>query len=485
VHDRATTEPASVRFGPFEVNLRTGDVHANGAPVTLQEQPLRILIRLLEAKGEIVSRDDLRAELWPRDTFVDFEHGLNAAVKRLRHALDDAADAPRFVETIPRRGYRFIGRVETPVTAGTPAARRWRLAAAAAGALALAAQVWFLAGRTTRDTAARPIAPAAYDTLVQGLFASRRWQSGSCPEAERHLLEAIAIDPTAADAYAHLGYCYVFPDRMRRPGWETAPKARAAAERALALDPRSALAHVVAGRIKLHYDFDWKEAEREFRRAIELNPAESEAFAGYGDLLYASGRGEQALSAERHGLRLDPLNMDHQTGYGFALRNLRRFDDAADQFRRTLEDDPGWTIARFWLAYTEADRGRQDAAVADYLTFMRQVVVPGRAESVVETMRDLYARAGWQAFWQADLALADEDNATPGSVWRAPGSYYAGPFSMARRHARLGNTQAALDWLDMAFAYRHHLMVLIAREPLFDSLRSHPRFRRLRTLVGV
>jgi Tol biopolymer transport system component/DNA-binding winged helix-turn-helix (wHTH) protein len=101
----------TVRFGSFEADLRAGELRRNGSKVRLQEQPFQILTMLLEDPGEIVTREDLRKRLWPADTFVDFDHGLNAAVKRLRDALGDSAENPRFVETLARRGYRFVAPV--------------------------------------------------------------------------------------------------------------------------------------------------------------------------------------------------------------------------------------------------------------------------------------------------------------------------------------------------------------------------------------
>ena len=98
----------TVRFGLFELNLRAGELRKNGVKIKLQEQPLRILVSLLRQPGELVTREELRRELWPADTFVDFDHSLNAAIKRLRDALDDSAENPRFIETLPRHGYRFI-----------------------------------------------------------------------------------------------------------------------------------------------------------------------------------------------------------------------------------------------------------------------------------------------------------------------------------------------------------------------------------------
>jgi len=97
-----------IRFGTFEVDLRTGELHKKGLKIKLQEQPFRILAMLLEHAGDIVTRDELRRRLWPGDTFVDFDQGLNKAVNKIREALGDSAESPRFIETLPKRGYRFI-----------------------------------------------------------------------------------------------------------------------------------------------------------------------------------------------------------------------------------------------------------------------------------------------------------------------------------------------------------------------------------------
>jgi Tol biopolymer transport system component/DNA-binding winged helix-turn-helix (wHTH) protein len=119
-----SSRPHLVRFGVFELDVRSGELRKSGARVPLQDQPLKLLECLLEHPGELVTRDELRARLWPGDTFVDFEQGVNAAVKRLREALADSADTPRFIQTLPRRGYRFIAPVDdnghTPATIAAP-----------------------------------------------------------------------------------------------------------------------------------------------------------------------------------------------------------------------------------------------------------------------------------------------------------------------------------------------------------------------------
>jgi cholera toxin transcriptional activator len=100
------------RFGAFEVNSATGELRKSGLRIRLQEQPLQVLLLLLEQPGEVLSREDLRKKLWPADTFVDFDHSLNTAVNKLREALGDSASSPRYVETLARRGYRFLAKVE-------------------------------------------------------------------------------------------------------------------------------------------------------------------------------------------------------------------------------------------------------------------------------------------------------------------------------------------------------------------------------------
>jgi len=118
-------KPAIVRFGVFEANLRGLELRKNGFRVKLQELPFRILTLLLERRGELVTREELRQKLWPEGTFVDFEHGLNTAIMKLRAALEDSADNPRFIETVARHGYRFIAPISEgsgqPLSATEPA----------------------------------------------------------------------------------------------------------------------------------------------------------------------------------------------------------------------------------------------------------------------------------------------------------------------------------------------------------------------------
>ena len=148
----AVSTPKVIRFGTYEVDLRSGELRKNGLKVRLTGQPFQILTILLERPGELVAREELQKRLWPGDTFVDFDSGLNAAVNRVREALGDSAENPRFVETLPRRGYRFIGQVEAPPRANSTesqaavkgqrngnAGRAWKIGIAAGSVILLAA----------------------------------------------------------------------------------------------------------------------------------------------------------------------------------------------------------------------------------------------------------------------------------------------------------------------------------------------------------
>ena len=118
----SSSQTRLLRFGVFEVDLTAGELRKNGARIRLQEQPFQVLTALLQNAGQVVTRDELREKIWPADTFVDFDHSLNTAVNKIRESLSDSASSPRFVETLARRGYRFIAPVDSVATATTVSA---------------------------------------------------------------------------------------------------------------------------------------------------------------------------------------------------------------------------------------------------------------------------------------------------------------------------------------------------------------------------
>ena len=196
-----------VRFGTFELDVRTGELRKRGYRIALQEQPLRILLALLDRPGEIVSREELCSQLWPHGTFVDFEHSLNAAVRRLRVALGDDAGVPRFVETIHKRGYRFLALNTLPLSMD-------RQAASSAPFAHLV--------RTRARLAVLPCGPC--DGFTEGLTDEAMTQlTQACPQhigvlARASVERARRNGGSAAEIGSVLGADYLVEGQVRRDG---------------------------------------------------------------------------------------------------------------------------------------------------------------------------------------------------------------------------------------------------------------------------
>src|SRR5437899_7634340 len=156
-----TQSPAVLRFGTFEVDVRAGEVRKQGVRIKLQEQPFHVLTVLLQRSGEVVTREELRSQIWPSDTFVDFDNSLNTSINKLREALGDSADSPRFIETLPRRGYRFLvpvitnegGKAPVPGRVAGLLSRAWRIVVVALALMLAAGLTWLIRERTNRQPA--------------------------------------------------------------------------------------------------------------------------------------------------------------------------------------------------------------------------------------------------------------------------------------------------------------------------------------------
>jgi len=318
-----------VRFGLFTVDVGQRLLFKRGIPIRLQEKPFQILVVLLERTGEIVSREDLHAQLWSADTFVRFDDGLNTAMKKLRIALDDSSDNPVFIETIPRRGYRFIVPVDwgeendtdidesqsqsevsdlpevAPVPAGTstpPVSQRWKWIALAMFGLAVAglSLQLLMKDRMLSASALKPRAhalnPQAYDEYLRADLLWKERTASGLAQAVEHLNLAIARDPGYAEACAQLADCYVVMPMISSVPKEFAhPQARQAAEKAIALDDSSAEAHLAMAEIRLYDEWNFREAEREFKRAKQLNPKYALAHQWYAEFLSLMSRHEEAI----------------------------------------------------------------------------------------------------------------------------------------------------------------------------------------------
>jgi len=182
-----STSVPPARFGPFEVDFRAGELLKNGRRIRLQDQPLQVLAMLLEHPGNVVTRDEFRQKLWPNDTFVDFDHGLNNAINRLRDALNDSAEAPRFIETLPRRGYRFVSQVESEAIPDSLAAQEKSLEPSGNDQAGPVTVPWWRSRWAALGTAALVV------SLLIG-FAAIVW-NGRSSSAHAIRIEAIAVLP--------------------------------------------------------------------------------------------------------------------------------------------------------------------------------------------------------------------------------------------------------------------------------------------------
>ena len=655
------------RFGVFEIDGRTGELRKQGTRLRLRGRPIDILLILLASPGQVVTREELRARLWPADTFVDFDHGLHSAVNRLREALGDAAGNPRFIETLPRKGYRFIAPVtpvvpgpatpwasapslviaeavaeprQTPPASGLPLPEKPGVAMSDEPAITVAAAAvvrpprrllgWGIAttlavltiaaiaglagwgqdsrpaggkmtiavlpfgnlsgdpqqdyfsdgfteemiaelgmlqperlvviGRTTSmlykgarktigeigkelgatyllegsvrrsanrvritaqlvDTASmtnlwaqsyerdvtdvlriqsdvaqqigrslalaltastrpassdRGASPAAYEHYMRGRFFRGQATEDGARKAIEYFERAIAEDPNHAAAYAGIADAYRL---LGAPGWEVdspsllLARAKAAVEKALALDPNLPEAHAVVAMIKFNYDWDLAGAERAIREALRLNPSFAQAHQYYSSILTAMNRPDEAIAAAQRSMELDPLAPTASTSLGVRYYYAGRPVEAIDQFTKTLEVTPGFSVAHWGLAQCYR--------------------LQGRFTDQIDQLKSAVQLSGNSAYMRAHLAYGyavagDRANAEVlrNELQRESAGRYLAPYHMALIAAGLGDADEAVRWLEKAYADRSGWLMFLPVEPEFTPLRQSPAFQRLLARVA-
>jgi DNA-binding winged helix-turn-helix (wHTH) protein/tetratricopeptide (TPR) repeat protein len=333
------------------------------------------------------------------------------------------------------------------------------------------------------ESPSQPVDPAAYDEYLRGRYGELRWMSGGCLDAEPHFVRAIQIDPTFVSALIELGYCYVYPTRLQRPTTETGPKARAVIAKALQLDPNSGAAHALNAIIHYRLDYDWATAADEFALAQRLAPDNAEVANAYAELLYLTGRADDGLRLQKRALDINPFTENHNVAHGFGLLMNRRYADAVAQFRHTLTLYPDAAVARFFLTEAEARLGHDAVAAREYLAWPAESARPD-LPGVLPAVMDGCRTGRWPDCAELDLILADTEHQRPGSVFKPAMRRNADSYGCARRYARTGQNDRAMDLLEQAYRERHHLMPFIGIDPAFDSLRDGVRFKELRRAVG-
>jgi TolB-like protein/DNA-binding winged helix-turn-helix (wHTH) protein/Tfp pilus assembly protein PilF len=629
-----------LRFGIFEMDLRAGELRKQGSKIRLQEQPFQVLAVLIECRGKVVTREELKKKLWAADTFIDFDHGLNKAVNKIREALNDSAESPRFVETVSRRGYRFLADVreaeasamavsETSLDAmpAAPpgeseknlseqprkrAARRlaWRIfgAALVIGVILLgawvirisnrrshgirslavlpleslsgdASQDYFADGMTdalitdlgqisalrvisrtsvmsykrarkplpqiarelnvdavvegtvlrsgnqvritaqlilapddkhlwaesyvgdVRDTlalqnqvaravaekisihlnpqeqatleAAKIVKPDAYESYLKGRYFWNKRTADGLKAAVAYFNQAIEEDPTYARAYSGLADTYAllgdWQYAVMTPS-DAYPKAKAAARKALELDNTLGEAHNSLAFCLDGYDWDFASAEKEFQRAVELNPGYATAHHWYAWHLSLVGRNSEAIAEMKKAQNLDPLSLIINADLAELLVIAHENDASIEQSRKTIEMDPNFAFAHNQLGQAYIQEQKYDDAIAE---LQKAVTLSGGSPTCKANLARAYAATGKK---DETLQLLNDlkKTANPG---------YSNAPEIAVVYAVLGDKNEAMAWLEKGYKERFNPGVLLRVG--FDPLRSDPRFEDLKHRIGL
>jgi len=429
--DAATKVRRVIHFGEFELDGFAGELRRQGTKLRLQDQPLQILQILIQRPGDIVSREELQKKIWPCDTFVDFDHGINNAIKRLREALGDTADTPRFVETLPRRGYRFVGKIEREIARELEVdtivegsvlrggdrlritaqlidpvqeTHLWAesydrhlrdvldLQAEVARAIAHEIRIKLTPQEQAQLAQARPVDPEAYEAYLKGRYHwIKRSREGHIKACE-HFQQAIAKDPACAPAYAGLADTVAIMGLWGLvPPEEGCGKARGLALKALELDNGSAEAHTSMAWARFHYDYDFDSSEKEFERAIELNPRYATAHHWFGMCLGMMGRHEEGYTELKCAVRLDPDWSNIHFGLAFVHWCGRRYDQAIESCQKALQLDPNFVQALTWLGISYEAKMMFEPALA---TLRSAVQLSQTAAVPLALLGEAYATSG-------------------------------------------------------------------------------------------
>jgi TolB-like protein/DNA-binding winged helix-turn-helix (wHTH) protein/Tfp pilus assembly protein PilF len=634
--------PSVVRFGTFEVALQSGELRKAGVKIRVQQQPMKLLEILLERPGEVITREELRSRVWANESFGDFDQAVNIAIAKLRSALGDSAENPRYIETLPKRGYRFIADVAVVDTdalikkpgpaAGDPrdAEPEHRFQAAGLGVatkprlwpthriifvLALllilaipavwrfrsgarsptvirslavlplenlsgeASQDYFADGMTDelitdlaqiralrvisrtsvmmykgvrkplpeiarelnvdavvegtvlrsgdqvritaqliqatadrhlwaesyegnlRDTLAlqkkvatkiaeqirievtpqeqaalrsvKAINPDAYENYLKGRFFWNKRSADGLKKAIDYFNQAIAEDPNYAAAYSGLADAYALSGDWQYAVMtpkEAMPRAKAAAMKALELDDNLGEAHASLAFCLDGFDWNFEAADREFRRAIELNPGYATAHHWYSWHLSLLGRNSEAIAEMRKAENLDPLSLIINADLAELLLIAHFPDESIDQSRKTIEMDPHFAFAHNQLAQAYLEKHMFSEAIAELQTAIQ---ISGESATFSANLARAYAATNRKA--EAVWLLNDlKKRSTPTNEHAT---------AIAMIYTALDDKDQAMASLERGYEERFNPGILL--RPCFDPLRSDPRFQNLVRRVGL
>ena len=313
----------------------------------------------------------------------------------------------------------------------------------------------------------------AYNVYLKGrYFWSKRTREGLLKSLD-YFQQAIKQDPTYALAYAGIADCYnMLGYHFHLPPKEAFPKAKAAAEKALKIDETLAEAHTSLAHVRQYYNWDWLAAEKEYKRAIELNPSYPTAYQWYAEYLMLMGRDDESIAMGKRALELDPLSTVVGANLAFIFWLARRYDQAIEECQKVLEID-----SDFWMAHNVLGRAYAEKEMYDKATeeIQKSIVLAGTEGSpFLWSLGETFSR--WGKKDKAKKILAD--------LIKLSKRRYISPVSMALNYLGLGHKDKAFQWLEKAYRKRDNRMVYL-KTPFFDNLRSDPRYEKILKKMGL
>ncbi|MBC8028188.1 MAG: winged helix-turn-helix domain-containing protein [Steroidobacteraceae bacterium] len=469
-----------ITFDGWSVNRVSGEMTRHGRASRLPQQPLRILIELYDHAGEIVSREQLVKALWPQG-IVDFDNGLNVAVRKLRVALDDVADAPKYIETLPKVGYRFV--VKPGAIASVPAnepitgiSRRARLTLGwgLLAAFVLVSVAWWgsrpdedgvtpasISGGTATLASAKHVPSVrAQELFLQGIHERSRRDVNATTTALAKFEAALREDPEYAEAWAAYGFTLTGSVmRQMTPPGEDVPKARAAAERAIALDPDLVEGYVLMSHVHMDHDKDFAAAGADLERARATRNLTGR-FWHYSAMWNAQqGHVDAGLADMRRAREMEPMTLLFTSNHAFILLNARRNEETIELLRPIIEANPGFDQARGILARALMATGDLDGALAQ-LTARKEIGLLQADLALV------YLKLGRRADALRELERVEANGRAGFGV----------AYDLATIYTGLGDLDRACEILPMALSDGSILVNWMRLDPRMDALRGRKCF---------
>ena len=466
------------RFKSFLLSVGERQLFDGDAEVPLTPKTFDVLVHLVENAGRLVHKDDLMKAVWP-DSFVE-EVNIPRAVHHLRKTLGQDSNGSRFIETVPTKGYRFVAKV-SPVSAasdgdqslkrdvaisespGRSRVQRSNRLYLTVGVIVISALTsgWFAGLFRSSDTVphsrgAHSQNGQAYNHYRQGRLLTDRKLSNDREAALAEFERAINLDPEYAAAYA--GKADVKLARFWGSGaHDDVVQSRAAAVKAIDLDPSSSYAYTILCRIKYTYDWDFAGAEKDCRKAIELDPSSADARHEFAMGLVSTGRGPEALAEIDAAIALSPTSY-YKGQKGIILYFLRRYGAAIEQLEQIRSTDPQFRHGVHRLIHAYEQKQDYDNAFRTYL----EIGSSNGTASDSDRLKTVYSSEGWGGIMKEMIERTPTNNARPPQT--------------AAMYCQLGEKEKAFEQLEKGLEQRSLWMAHILMEPRFDTCREDPRF---------